>query len=50
MQISQERIQAMGKVKGSKVEIQDLKDVQGNALGTKVILRMPFKLKKDQAA
>lgn len=46
MKITQERIQIMGKVKGSQVQLQDLYDTQGQAMGTRVVIRLPFKLKK----
>jgi two-component sensor histidine kinase len=43
MKITEDRIKAMGRVKGSQVEIQDLKDAAGNAAGTRVIIRLPYK-------
>lgn len=43
MKITEERLQKIGKVKGSKVEIIDLYDDEGLACGTKVIIRMPLK-------
>jgi LytS/YehU family sensor histidine kinase len=43
MKITEDRIKAMGRVKGSQVEIQDLKDGAGNAAGTRVIIRLPYK-------
>lgn len=49
MKITQERLQALGNVTGSQVEIVDLKDTQGLALGTRVIVRLPFKLKKAKS-
>lgn len=48
MQITKERIQSMGKVKGKHVEIIDLYDEDQQAEGTKVILRLPLKLKKRE--
>ena len=48
MKITQERILAAGKIKGAKLEIQDIKDTLGEALGTRVILHLPFKLKKTR--
>lgn len=46
MQISKERLEALGKMKGAKVQIIDLEDKDKNALGTRVILRLPLKLIK----
>lgn len=43
MKITEERLQKIGKVKGSKVEIIDLYDENGHASGTRVIIRMPLK-------
>ena len=45
MKVTEDRIKAMGRVKGSQVEIQDLKDAAGSATGTRVIIRLPFKTK-----
>jgi two-component sensor histidine kinase len=45
MKITEDRIKAMGRVKGSQVEVQDLKDENGNATGTRVVIRLPYKLK-----
>lgn len=45
MKITEDRIKAMGRIKGSQVEIQDLKDEEGNATGTSVIIRLPYKIK-----
>lgn len=47
MDITKERIQKMGKVKGQSLEIIDLIDDQGEALGTRVILRLPLKYIKE---
>lgn len=44
MAITEERLKVVGKAKGAKVEIIDLHDTAGKALGTRVILRLPFKL------
>lgn len=46
MQISKERLEALGKMKGAKNQIIDLTDKVGNAIGTRVILRFPLKYKK----
>jgi|GEM_PF-1449907 len=43
MKITEERLQKIGKVKGSKVAIIDLYDEQGKPCGTRVIIRMPLK-------
>lgn len=43
MKITEERLQKIGKVKGSKVEIIDLYDEQGGACGTRVVIRMPLR-------
>ena len=43
MKITEERIRAMGRIKGSYVDIIDLKDNTGNAKGTKVILKLALK-------
>lgn len=48
MQITQERLRSMGKVKGSNVEIEDLYDATGNASGTRVNIRLPYRLKKSK--
>ncbi|MEL7531685.1 MAG: histidine kinase, partial [Bacteroidota bacterium] len=49
MQITAERIKSMGKVKGKHVEIIDLYDEDHRAEGTKVVLRMPLKQRKNTA-
>ena len=46
MQITEERLKALGRIKGSQVEIIDLKDDTGEACGTKVVIRFPYQLKK----
>ena len=50
MEITAERIKAAGKVKGSNVSFIDLKNDDGAARGTKVIIRMPYKLRKQVKA
>ncbi|MEM8900938.1 MAG: histidine kinase [Bacteroidota bacterium] len=47
MEITAERIKAAGKVKGPNVSFVDLKNDDGSARGTKVIIRMPYKLRKQ---
>lgn len=42
MQITYERLKSMGRVKGKHVEIVDLYDDNDQAIGTKVILRIPL--------
>lgn len=46
MQITEERLKNLGKIKGSHVEIVDLKTENGEAKGTKVIIRFPYQTKK----
>ena len=46
MQISKERLEALGKMKGAKIQMIDLTDKAGKAIGTRVILRFPLKYKK----
>ncbi len=46
MKITEDRIKAMGRVKGAHVAIQDLKDEAGKAIGTRVIIRLPYKFKR----
>lgn len=48
MQITEERLKTIGRIKGSQVMIEDLKDDAGRASGTKVILRLPYRLRKTQ--
>lgn len=48
MDITKERIRRMGKVKGQSLEIIDLTDDQGAALGTRVVLRLPLKYIKEK--
>ncbi|MEM7371961.1 MAG: histidine kinase [Bacteroidota bacterium] len=46
MQITQERLRINSKQKNTTIEIIDLEDADGNAKGTKVIVRLPYKTKK----
>lgn len=48
MKITEERLQTMGKVKGSNIDIIDLYNDQGAATGTKVVIKFPFKLRKQE--
>jgi len=48
MKITEERLAAIGKVKGAKVEIIDLYNTEGQARGTRVVIRLPFKKRKEQ--
>lgn len=48
MKITEERLNAIGKVKGAKVEIIDLHNDIEQAMGTKVIIRLPFKKIKEK--
>lgn len=43
MKITEERLERVGKVKGSKVEIIDLYDEKGEPRGTRVIIRLPYR-------
>lgn len=45
MQITEERLKGMGRIKGSQVKIEDLMDESGIPCGTRVILQFPYKLK-----
>jgi LytS/YehU family sensor histidine kinase len=47
MQITEERLKNLGKIKGSHIEIIDLKNEGGEAEGTKVIIRFPYQIKKS---
>ena len=47
MQISKERLEALSKMKSTKVQIIDVVNEAGAALGTKIILRMPLKYKSE---
>lgn len=47
MKINDERLQMIGKTKGAKVEIVDLKNAVGEATGTRVIISFPFKLRSN---
>ena len=42
-QAVEERIQGMGKVKGTQVEVIDLRNGSGEAAGTRVQIRLPIK-------
>jgi two-component sensor histidine kinase len=48
MQITEERLQVNQKAKAGSVEIIDLKDEEGNALGTRVMLYLPIKKRKQK--
>lgn len=48
MQITEERLRANQKVRSGNVEIIDLKDAEGNALGTRVVLYLPLKTRKKK--
>ncbi|MCB0563771.1 MAG: histidine kinase [Phaeodactylibacter sp.] len=48
MAITEERLKALGKIKGSRVEVIDLHDTAGQAVGTRVVVRLPFKLLKHK--
>lgn len=48
MAITEERLKVIGKATGSRVEIIDLHDTQGHATGTRVAVRLPFKLMKNK--
>lgn len=43
MKITEERLERIGKVKGSKVEIIDLYNEKGEPRGTRVIIRLPYR-------
>lgn len=43
MKITEERLEKIGKVKGSKVEVVDLYDAVGAPAGTRVIIRLPYR-------
>ncbi len=43
MKINQERLNVVGRAKGAKVEIIDLQEKDGQASGTKVVIRLPYK-------
>lgn len=47
MQITQERLRINNKMKNTAVEIIDLYDESRQASGTRVIVRLPYKTKKD---
>lgn len=47
MQITEERLKNLGKIKGSHIDIIDLKNENGEAEGTKVIIRFPYQIKKS---
>ena len=44
MQINEERLRVIGRSQGAKAEIIDLYDENGQAAGTRVVLRMPYRL------
>jgi two-component sensor histidine kinase len=46
MDITEERIRTIGKVKGQSLEIIDLVDAEGKASGTKVVLQLPIKFRR----
>lgn len=46
MQITQERLNANKRIKGSRLQIEDLYTPEGEAQGTRVTVRLPYKLKK----
>ena len=48
MQITEDRLKALGRIKGSQVTIVDLKNELGEASGTKVIINIPFQIKRNQ--
>lgn len=48
MQITEERLKSIGRIKGSHILIQDLEDESGQAAGTRVVLRLPYRLRKTQ--
>jgi len=43
MDITQQRLRALGRVKGPALQIEDLKNTEGQAIGTRVVLRLPLK-------
>ncbi|WP_367392402.1 histidine kinase [Lewinella sp. LCG006] len=43
MDITRQRLKALGSVKGPALQIEDKKDHQGHACGTKITLRLPLK-------
>ncbi len=50
MQITQERLKTIGHVKDTQVDIIDLYDDQGQPSGTRIVIRLPFKIKKMKPA
>lgn len=48
MKINEERLEIVGRTKGAKVEVIDLIDTAGNPIGTRVVIRLPFKLRKKE--
>jgi len=46
MQITEERLKAIVRMKGTEVVIQDLVDKEGRACGTRKFIRFPYKLKE----
>ncbi|MEO1261079.1 MAG: histidine kinase [Bacteroidota bacterium] len=48
MQITEERLKAMGQIKGSQVEVIDLVDDDGKPAGTKVVIQFKYQIKKTE--
>lgn len=48
MKINQERLKIIGKSKGAKIHIEDLYDQEGQAVGTRVRILLPFSYKKSK--
>jgi len=46
MQITEERLKAIVRIKGTEVVIQDLMDNKGQACGTRKLIRFPYKIKE----
>lgn len=46
MAITEERLKATGRIRGARVIVQDLTDATGQASGTKVIIRIPYRTNK----
>lgn len=47
MKINDERLRMIGKTKGAKIEIIDLRNADGEATGTRVVISFPFKLRPN---
>ena len=43
MKITQQRLRALGRVKGKALEIEDLTHADGSAAGTRIIIQLPYK-------